>query len=50
MVIKVWYFGMVLAVLLTIGGIESNPGPSSQLESKINMLLASMNNQEQESN
>jgi hypothetical protein len=40
---------MVLAVLLLVGGIESNPGPSPQLEDKINQLLAHMKKQEDES-
>jgi hypothetical protein len=34
--VEMWFFGMVLAVLLLVGGIESNPGPSPQLEGKIN--------------
>jgi hypothetical protein len=41
---------MVLAVLLLVGGIESNRGPSPQLEGKINQLLAHMKKQEEESN
>jgi archaellum component FlaC len=40
---------MVLAVLLLVGGIESNPGPSPQLEGEINQLLAHMKKQEEES-
>jgi chromosome segregation ATPase len=49
MAVEMSFFGMVLAVLLVIGGTESNPGPSPQLEGKINQLLAHMKQQEEES-
>jgi hypothetical protein len=38
MAVEMWFFGMVLAVLLLVGGIESNPGPSPHLEGKINQF------------
>jgi hypothetical protein len=25
--IKIWFLGLVVAVLLVIGGVEANPGP-----------------------
>jgi hypothetical protein len=49
MAVEMWFFGMVLAVLLLVGGTESNPGPSPQLEGKIDQFLAHMKKQEEES-
>jgi hypothetical protein len=49
MAVEMRFSGMVLAVLLVNGGTESNPGPSPQLEGKINQLLAHMKQQEEES-
>jgi hypothetical protein len=50
MSVEMWFFGVVLAVLLLVGGTESNPGPSPQLKGQINQLLAHMKKQEEESN
>jgi hypothetical protein len=36
----VWFFGILVAMMLVIGGIELNPGP--QMEEKIERLLNHM--------
>jgi hypothetical protein len=46
--IKIWFLGLVVAVLLVIGGVEANPG--SQVEQgKIYQILSYVRNQVKES-
>jgi hypothetical protein len=47
--IKIWFFGLVVAVLLVIGGVEANSGPQVE-EGKIDQILSYVKNQEKESN
>jgi hypothetical protein len=37
--IKVWFLGLVVAVLLVIGGVEANPGPQVE-QGKIYQILS----------
>jgi uncharacterized tellurite resistance protein B-like protein len=46
--IKTWFLGLVIAVLLVIGGVEVNPGPQVE-QGKIDQILAYVKNQEKES-
>jgi hypothetical protein len=46
--IKIWFFGLVVAVLLVIGGVEANPGPQVE-QGKIDQILSYVKNQEKES-
>jgi hypothetical protein len=47
-VLKIWFLGVVVAVLLVIGGVEVNPGPPTE-QGKIDKILAYVRNQEKES-
>jgi uncharacterized coiled-coil DUF342 family protein len=40
---KVWFSGLVLAILLVLGGVEVNPGP------QVDQILAYVKNQEKDS-
>jgi hypothetical protein len=44
---KIWFIGLVLAVLLVVGGVEMNPVPQAELD-KIDQILAHVKNQERE--
>jgi hypothetical protein len=44
---KVWFIGLVTAVLLVIGGVEVNPGPQAE-QTKIDQILTYVKNQEKE--
>jgi hypothetical protein len=46
--LKMWFLGVVVAVLLVIGGVEANPGPKVDQE-KIDQILVYGRNQEKES-
>jgi hypothetical protein len=43
---SVWFFGILVAMMLVIGGIETNPGP--QMQEKMERLLAHMMAQHRE--
>jgi hypothetical protein len=45
---KVWFSGLVLAIILVIGGVEVNPGPQAD-QAKIDQILAYVKNQEKDS-
>jgi hypothetical protein len=44
---QTWFWGSVLIVLLVIGGVEENPGPSVEQE-KFDQIITHMRNQEKE--
>jgi hypothetical protein len=46
--LKMWFLGVVVAVLLVMGGVEVNPGPQVEQE-KIDQILVYVKNQEKES-
>jgi hypothetical protein len=46
--LKMWFLGVVVAILLVIGGVEANPGPKVDQE-KIDQILVYVKNQEKES-
>jgi hypothetical protein len=46
--IKIWFSGLVVAVLLVIGGVEANPGPQVE-QGTIDQISSYVKNQEKES-
>jgi hypothetical protein len=46
--IKIWFLGLEVAILLVIGGVEANPGPQVE-QGKIDQILSYVKNQEKES-